>query len=316
MAARFEYLAVRSASAEAVMSVDALQYATNKAATFAEVRRVLRDGGRFVFTAFEVNPSAVAYLPVLGIDPVSDFRPTLEAAGFAIEAYEESDGWKERVATTYEAIRERLPVLTTEFGYAAATALGFEVSLALQWSIYGMRSWLSQCDAIELLPVLNGAQVQVASCCVHGSRGSVMVYREVIMKGVLASLAAVCGFVVLVTPVSGAIQFVQGAAVEPLQPLAFLMGRWEGSSEGQPGRANVQREYTRILNSRFIRVQNKSVYPPQEKNPKGETHEDFGVFSFDKSRKVAVLRQFHVEGFVNQYVFDLVRQDRQAGIHE
>ena len=33
-----------------------------------------------------------------------------------------------------------------------------------------------------------------------------MVYREVIMKGVLASMAAVCGFVVLVTPVSGAIK--------------------------------------------------------------------------------------------------------------
>ena len=78
----------------------------------------------------------------------------------------------------------------------------------------------------------------------------------------------------------------------------------------------MQREYTRILNSRFIRVQNKSVYPPQEKNPKGETHEDFGVFSFDKSRKVAVLRQFHVEGFVNQYISGIGPARRQAGIHE
>ena len=60
-----------------------------------------------------------------------------------------------------------------------------------------------------------------------------------------------------------------------------------------------------ILNSRFIRVENQSVYQPQEKNPKGETHEDFGVFSFDTSRRRAVLRQFHVEGFVNQYVADL-----------
>ena len=137
--ARFECPAVRSESAAAVMSVDALQYATNKRATFAEVRRVLGAGGRFVFTAFELNPSAVAYLPVLGVDPVADFRPTLEAAGFAIEAYEESDGWKERVATTYEAVRERLPLLTTELGYSAATALGFEVSLALQWSIYRRR---------------------------------------------------------------------------------------------------------------------------------------------------------------------------------
>jgi len=67
----------------------------------------------------------------------------------------------------------------------------------------------------------------------------------------------------------------------------------------------VQREYTRVLDSRFIRVQNRSVYQPQERNPKGETHEDFGVFSFDTSRRRALLRQFHVEGLVNQDVADL-----------
>jgi hypothetical protein len=96
--------------------------------------------------------------------------------------------------------------------------------------------------------------------------------------------------------VSGAMRSPQAAALDPLQPLAFLVGRWEGSSEGQPGRATVQREYTGILNSRFIRARNRSVYLPQEKNPKGETHEDLGVFSFDKSRGRAVFRQFHVEG--------------------
>jgi hypothetical protein len=101
----------------------------------------------------------------------------------------------------------------------------------------------------------------------------------------------------------------QPAATDPLQPLAFLIGRWEGASEGQPGAAKVQREYLRILNSRFIRGQNRSVYPPQEKNPKGETHEDLGVFSFDTTRRKAILHQFHVEGFVNQYVSDLTPQD-------
>ena len=122
------------------------------------------------------------------------------------------------------------------------------------------------------------------------------------MKCVLA--AAVCGYVLLVTPVSSAMRSPQSAVVDPLQSLSFLVGRWEGASEGQPGRAKVQREYTRILNSRFIRVQNQSVYPAQEKNPKGETHEDLGVFSFDKSRGRAVFRQFHIEGYVNQYIAD------------
>jgi hypothetical protein len=92
---------------------------------------------------------------------------------------------------------------------------------------------------------------------------------------------------------------------DPLQPLAFLVGKWEGTSEGQPGAGKVSREYSRVLGGKFIRVQNQSVYAPQEKNPKGETHDDVGMISFDKTRKRAVLRQFHVEGFVNQYVSDL-----------
>jgi hypothetical protein len=94
----------------------------------------------------------------------------------------------------------------------------------------------------------------------------------------------------------------QSTATDPLQPLAFLIGRWEGTSEGQPGKAKVQREYTHALSSRFIHGRNRSEYPPQEKNPKGEIHE--GWFSFDRARKRIVLRQFHVEGFVNQYVQD------------
>ena len=86
--------------------------------------------------------------------------------------------------------------------------------------------------------------------------------------------------------------------------LAPLLGKWTGTSEGQSGRGTVEREYERALNARFIRVRNRSTYPPQDKNPKGERHEDEGFFSFDRARKLIVLRQFHVEGFVNTYVQD------------
>lgn len=47
----------------------------------------------------------------------------------------------------------------------------------------------------------------------------------------------------------------------------------------------------------------------QEKNPKGETHEDWALFSFDRGRKKFLLRQFHVEGFVNQYLLDSKSED-------
>lgn len=96
-------------------------------------------------------------------------------------------------------------------------------------------------------------------------------------------------------------------APDPLAPIAGLVGKWTGTSEGQPGNGMVEREYAREFGTRFIRVRNRSAYPPQEKNPKGEVHQDEGWFSFDRSRKRLVFRQFHVEGFVNQYVEDAQR---------
>jgi hypothetical protein len=96
----------------------------------------------------------------------------------------------------------------------------------------------------------------------------------------------------------------QEIAGDPFAPIAFMVGRWEGASDGKPGKATVRREYTRVLNGRFIHVRNRSEYPVQDRNPKGEIHEDEGFFSFDRARKRIVLRQFHVEGFVNQYVQD------------
>jgi hypothetical protein len=84
--------------------------------------------------------------------------------------------------------------------------------------------------------------------------------------------------------------------------LRYLVGTWEGTAEGQPGTGTVRREYRFVLRDRFIEVRNTSTYPAQQKNPKGEVHEDVGYISYDRSRQRFVLRQFHVEGFVNQYV--------------
>ena len=94
-----------------------------------------------------------------------------------------------------------------------------------------------------------------------------------------------------------------------LSALQFFVGHWQGTVHGEPGSGTVERDYELVMNETFIRVRNKSVYPPQEKNPKGETHEDFGLFSYDGNRKKHVLRQFHVEGFVNQYVEDTIAPD-------
>ena len=90
----------------------------------------------------------------------------------------------------------------------------------------------------------------------------------------------------------------------PLSPVQPLVGKWEGTSEGMPGSGTLTREYRWILNGRFLEETNRSVYPKQEKNPTGEIHEHRSIFSFDRMRKTVVFRQFHGEGFVNQYTLE------------
>jgi hypothetical protein len=113
------------------------------------------------------------------------------------------------------------------------------------------------------------------------------------MKAVIAVLLAALGMTT--APL-------QPAAEDPLAPLDRLIGRWQGTTDGRPGKGTVEREYTRILSGRYVQENGLNVYPPQEKNPKGERHEEMGIFSFDRARKRIVFRQFHVERFVTQYV--------------
>ena len=99
-------------------------------------------------------------------------------------------------------------------------------------------------------------------------------------------------------------QPVAAQAPDKWAPLRFLLGTWEGTSTGRPGTGAVRREFRLVLGDQFIQVRNTSTYPVQEKNPKGEVHEDVGFVSYDRGRKAFVFRQFHVEGFVNTYVIE------------
>jgi hypothetical protein len=96
---------------------------------------------------------------------------------------------------------------------------------------------------------------------------------------------------------------------DPWKPLRILIGKWQGDSNGEPGVGKSEREYAFTFNNRFIRVLGKSTYLPQEKNPKGEVHEEMDFYSYDKAAKKLMLRQFHIEGFVNQFALDNVSDD-------
>jgi SAM-dependent methyltransferase len=131
----FERTGLDMASADGVMSVDAIQYAPHIARSFAEIRRVLRPGGRLAFTAFELEASRVAGLPAWS-DPVSDYRPLLERGGFRVLRYDELPGWCEQVTATFTAIIAARQALETELGAAAAGALLAEASITVDLQPY------------------------------------------------------------------------------------------------------------------------------------------------------------------------------------
>ncbi|MFD9947405.1 class I SAM-dependent methyltransferase [Nonomuraea sp. NPDC059023] len=105
----FTATGLEPASCDAVLSVDALWMVWNKRAAFAEVARVLRPGGRFVFSTWE--PS---YL---------DHGGLLAAAGFTVTAKEEADRWLERQLRVYELVRARAAALEAELGPGASVLL-------------------------------------------------------------------------------------------------------------------------------------------------------------------------------------------------
>jgi SAM-dependent methyltransferase len=113
------------------MTVDALRYAPDKMKALAEVARFLRRGGRFALAAFELDVGRVAGLPVWA-DPVGDYRPLLERAGFRIVSYERIPGWQDQVAAGYGAVVAEQEALETELGPAAAAAVVLEATITLE----------------------------------------------------------------------------------------------------------------------------------------------------------------------------------------
>ncbi len=99
------------------------------------------------------------------------------------------------------------------------------------------------------------------------------------------------------------------AQSDPWAPLRAFEGKWEGDTSGKPGKGTTTRDYRFELNGKFLFQRDKSVYQPTDPAGKPLVHEDFGVFSYDTSSKKILWRQFHSEGFVNEYALDSVSAD-------
>jgi hypothetical protein len=100
-----------------------------------------------------------------------------------------------------------------------------------------------------------------------------------------------------------------GAKKDIWEPLRFLEGTWVGET---PGVSEVTQTYQFVLKGKFLHMKTRSVFEPTEKNPEGEVHEDFGIFSYDQGRKTFMMRGFYVEGFVNTYVMENMSEDGKS----
>jgi len=132
----FAETTLEASCADGAMSEDAIQYAPDKRAAMVEAARNLREGGRFVFTVFEVDPERAAGLPGFSADPVSDYRPLLKEAGFDVDVYEGTSGWPEPMTAVYSAVVGARAALEKEMGEVATRALVLEMSMTLEQRPY------------------------------------------------------------------------------------------------------------------------------------------------------------------------------------
>lgn len=135
----FERTGLPDASADAVVTIEALQYAPDKRSAITEFTRILRPGGRLAVICFEVDPVKARGLPVLGADPIADYRPMLADAGMLLDTYAETPGWQPRVYSAFRAIADAKDMLIQEMGVQAASAAVAEALLTLEVKPYPRR---------------------------------------------------------------------------------------------------------------------------------------------------------------------------------
>lgn len=99
-----------AATFDGAVSLDVLLFVPDKVGVLREVARILKPGARFAGTTFEMRaPSSAVSAPAFDAYPGA-----FEAAGFVVEAYEETRDWRRLLEGVLPAILEREAELSRE----------------------------------------------------------------------------------------------------------------------------------------------------------------------------------------------------------
>jgi ubiquinone/menaquinone biosynthesis C-methylase UbiE len=105
-----ERIGLRDTSVDGAMSIDALQLMLDQQTVLSEVHRILKPGGRLVFTTWlRRHPGKGPPFPV-------DYQPLLKAAGLHQVWCHEPMAWEKRELAVFAGIRENATLLRTELG--------------------------------------------------------------------------------------------------------------------------------------------------------------------------------------------------------
>ena len=92
----------------------------------------------------------------------------------------------------------------------------------------------------------------------------------------------------------------------------YFVGSWEGHETGKAGIGKGDRTYEFIMGGKYLYFKITSVFEPQEQNPEGEVHIDWTFFSHDEMRDKFGIREFNIEGYVNQYILEGLSDDKKT----
>jgi hypothetical protein len=95
----------------------------------------------------------------------------------------------------------------------------------------------------------------------------------------------------------------------------FLVGAWQGTTEGPAGQGSVSREYRLVLGDHFIRETSATAYSAQGDEP-ASTTEQWSYLSFDRGRNRFVIRQFRGEGYIFEFVLDPTQSTGKKRVFE